>query len=200
LTYRTANLQSCISYIHSTNIGTEHFKQGVYSLFFSLQNAVCFIILTCLVPVLFTFYIQGVLKLKKNNSGAKRLISIWYYSYMHMCVSHVAFFLELFRSKCSYGFSAWSMSLDIYFHSSNDHDSFRRRGFKICFYNLNCDARVHTIHNCDARVQRVHNCNARVHTIHNISNLIKAFKERVWKIEAFKFASKTSNLCGFCRC
>ena len=41
--------------------------------FFSLQNAVCFIILTYLVPALFTFYIQGVLKLK-NNSGANRLI------------------------------------------------------------------------------------------------------------------------------
>jgi len=49
-------------YIYSTNIGTEYFKHGVYSPYFSLQNAVCFIILTYLVPVLFTFYVQGVLK------------------------------------------------------------------------------------------------------------------------------------------
>ena len=74
---RTAPLTSkrCILYIYSTNIGTEYFKHGIYSPFFSLQNAVCFIILRYLVPVLFTFYIQDVLKLK-NNSGAKRLIHI----------------------------------------------------------------------------------------------------------------------------
>jgi hypothetical protein len=52
----------CILYISSTNISTEYFKHGIYSSFFSLQNAVYIIMLTYLVPVLFTFYIQGVLK------------------------------------------------------------------------------------------------------------------------------------------
>jgi len=64
---RTAPLTSkrCILYIYSTNRGTAYFKHGICSPFLTLQNAVCFIILTYLVPVLFTLYIQVVLKFKK---------------------------------------------------------------------------------------------------------------------------------------
>ena len=61
---RTASRTSkhFILYIYSTNTGTEYFKHDMYSPCFSLQNAVCFISLTYLVPELFTIYIQGVLK------------------------------------------------------------------------------------------------------------------------------------------
>jgi len=70
---RTAPLTSkrCILYIYSTNICTGYFKHGIYSPFFPLLNAVCFIILTYLIRVLFTFIVQGVLKLKERISAPK---------------------------------------------------------------------------------------------------------------------------------
>ena len=70
---RTAPLTSrcCILYIYSTHISTAYFKHAANSPFFPLQNDVYFIILHCLVPVLFAFYIQSVLKFKCKIQAPK---------------------------------------------------------------------------------------------------------------------------------
>jgi hypothetical protein len=77
---RTAPLTSkrCISYIYSTNIGTEYFKKAIYSLFFSSKCSLFHnsnIFGSCIIHILYT----GVLKLKINNSEAKRLKALYEY-------------------------------------------------------------------------------------------------------------------------
>jgi hypothetical protein len=72
---RTAPLISkrCILYIYSTNIGTEYFKHGIYSPFFSSKCSLFHnsnIFVSCIIHILYT----GVLNLKKYNSRTKRLI------------------------------------------------------------------------------------------------------------------------------
>jgi hypothetical protein len=70
---RTAPLAFKVAfYIFIQQIKVLNILNMVYTIrFFSLQNAVCLIILKYLVLVLFTFYIQDVLKLKKINPAPK---------------------------------------------------------------------------------------------------------------------------------
>ena len=73
---RTAPLTSkrCISYIYSTNTGTEYFKHGIYSPFFFSKCSLFHdsnVFGSCIIHILYT----GCAEIKKNNYSAKRLNS-----------------------------------------------------------------------------------------------------------------------------
>jgi hypothetical protein len=72
---RTAPLTSkrCILYIYSTNVGTEYFKHALYTTFFSVQNTVCFIMLTCLGTCIIDILYTGCAKIKKRKFRRQRV-------------------------------------------------------------------------------------------------------------------------------
>ena len=65
MSYRTANLHMLHFIYYSTNIRTEYFKHAAHSPFFFSSKCRLFHNATFFGSVLFTFYIQNVLKLKK---------------------------------------------------------------------------------------------------------------------------------------
>ena len=86
-TGRTAPLTSnrCILYIYSTNIGTEYFKHGIYSPFFSSSKCSLFlnsnVFGSCIIHILFTRCAKIKKKIQRQN--VKNCISIvglafWY--------------------------------------------------------------------------------------------------------------------------
>ena len=71
MSHRTANLQMLHFIYYSTNIPKEYFKHAAHSPFFSLQNAVYFIMLpffgSCVIRIV---YIECA-KIKKKNPAPK---------------------------------------------------------------------------------------------------------------------------------
>jgi len=112
--YRTANLQSCILYIYSTNIGTEYFKHGVYSPFFFSSKCSLFhnsnVFGSCIIHILYT----GCAKIKKKLfrrqkvKMATNILVIWSLS---ACNTYLCSCMKVFGAHrgWNYNFSNFSV-------------------------------------------------------------------------------------------
>ena len=81
MSYRTANFQMLHFIYYSTNIRTEYFKHAAHSPFFSLQNAVHFIMLpffgSCVIHILYT----ECAKIKKKKIRRQRVNELILFSF-----------------------------------------------------------------------------------------------------------------------
>jgi len=101
LTYRTANLQSRILYIYSTNIGTEYFKHGIYSPFFFPSKCSLFhnsnVFDSCVIHILYTGCAKIIKKLRRQK--VKEYHTLWCEAVMlvfpHRYYNKIQFVLRL---------------------------------------------------------------------------------------------------------